>query len=431
MCHDSTSALPGEDFAEAGRDLAEALEAAKILEEASYDCFDVDAGTYDSWYWPHPPAYFGYKGIYLDDAAELKKVASVPVIAAGRMDDPQMALKAVQDGVIDGVGYGRPFLADPDYINKLRCGREDTIRPCVGCHDGCFGRFLFEGGVGSCAVNPECGRELFVGIQPGIGSKKVVVIGGGPGGMEAARVSAIRGYDVVLFEKQDHLGGNLHVASQPSFKSDDRDLIEWYERQLHALKVDIRLNTPADEEAVAAESPDVIYVAEGARPIIPDIPGVEQAVLAQDVLLGTKEAGKDILVIGGGLVGCETALHLAQSGSRVRIVEALPGLLQSGVKVPHMNALMLGDLLRFHRIKPITDSALVAVRPEGAVIRNDGEESLVECDQVVLAIGYRPDAVLYDSLAKQYPYVYKLGDGRKFRNVRGAIWAAYEVSRTI
>lgn len=424
--------LPGETFEEQGRDVEEALEAAKILEEAGYDCFDADAGTYDSWYWAHPPVYFGYKGMYLEHARQLKEVVSVPVIVAGRMDDPDMALKALEDGIIDGVGLGRPVLSDPDYVNKIRCGKTREIRPCLGCHDGCFGRFLFEGGVGSCAVNPECGREFIVGVRPAEEKKKIVVIGGGPAGLEASRVSAIRGHQVVLFEASDHLGGNLYVAGQPDFKEDDRQLIRWYENQLMKMNVDVRKNTIADIDMIRAENPDCIYAAEGAKPIMPAIPGIEHAVTAQQVLLGEVEAGEHIAVIGGGLVGCEIALHLAKQGKKVRIIEALGDILSSGVKLPHMNDQMLRDLLNFYDVEKYVRSQLLEIKENNdIVILNEEEQQSIPCDQVIVAIGYRPVNTMFEQLSREFPYVFKLGDSKKVRNIRSAIWDAYEVARSI
>lgn len=423
--------LPGEEFEEKGRDVQEALEAARILQAAGYDCFDADAGTYDSWYWPHPPLYFGHKGIYLEHARLLKEVSEVPVIVAGRMDDPELAVQALKEGIIDGVGLGRPVLADPEYVNKIRAGKAAYIRPCLGCHDGCFGRFLFEGGVGSCAVNPECGREIFVGIPKESDKKKVVVVGGGPGGMEAARVSAMRGYEVTLFEASERLGGNVYVASRPDFKKDDRELIRWYENQLRKYGVTFHLGTEATPEQIRSISPDVIFTAEGSTPIIPKIEGVERAVTAQNILLGETEPMDHVAVIGGGLVGCELALYLAQKGKKVKIVEALDDILKAGVKIPHMNDLMIRDLLRFHSVEILTGMRLSAVEENQICCKGTEGEQKVPCDQVVLAIGYQAKNDLFNQLKREYPSVYHIGDARKVRNIRGAVWDAYEVARSV
>ncbi len=422
-------AVPGEDFEELGRDIEESLEAAKILQEAGYDAFDADAGTYDSWYWAHPPMYFE-KGMYLPLAKRLKEVAKVPVLVAGRMDDMDKSARALEDGIIDMIGLGRPLLADPEFVNKIRADESEMIRPCLGCHDGCFGRAL-EGGVGSCAVNPECGREVAVGIRKAEEKKKVVVVGGGPGGMEAARVSALRGHYVTLFEAKDQLGGSLVPGGVPDFKEDDRSLVAWYEKQLVSLGVDIRKSTKATKEMISDLKPDTLFVSEGSCPIIPHVKGIEKAVLAQDVLLEKVEAKDNVIVIGGGLVGAELALHLAKQGKKVTLVEALSDILSSGITLPSMNEWMLRDLLAFNKVEIKANCRLAAITDEGAIVTNGNVEETITSDQVIIAIGYRSEHSLYDEIKYDYNHIYNIGDSRQVRNIRGAIWDAYEVARSL
>ena len=423
--------LPGEDFKELGRDVDEALEAAKILQEAGYDGFDADAGTYDSWYWAHPPMYFE-KGMYLPLAEQLKKVATVPVMVAGRMDNPDQALEALNSGKIDAVGLGRPTLTDPEYVNKLRKGEVEDIRPCLSCHDGCFTRLL-EGKRGSCAVNPEAGRELTAEITQGTEKKNVVVVGGGPGGMEAARVSALRGYKVTLFEATERLGGSLNYAGAPDFKEDDRALIRWYEYQLKKLDVDVKLNTKATKEMILGLNPDLIYIATGTTPIQLNLSGMEGTNVAgaNEILSGSKQPGKQCVIVGGGLVGCETALHLAQHGAEVTIVEALPDILKKGTPLAPMNEWMLRDLLAFNKVKVINNAQLTKVTNEGAVISVDGTEKALPADTVIIAVGYKANNSLFIELDKAVGNVYNLGDSREVRNIRGAIWDAFEVARSL
>lgn len=417
--------LPGEKFEELGRDVDEAIEAIKILQDAGYDAFDADAGTYDSWYWAHPPMYFE-KGMYLPLARQIQGVSKIPVMVAGRMDDPQMAVNALNESIIDAVGLGRPLLTDPDYVNKLKTGHEQDIRPCLGCHDGCFGRLL-QHGLGSCAVNPECGREFLVGIKKAETKKNVVVIGGGPGGMEAARVSAMRGHKVTLFEAKDRLGGALNIAGVPDFKEDDRALVAWYTKQLEDLNVDVRLNTTATKEIIDELHPDAVFVGEGSTPAIPKIPGVENAVLAQEVMLEEVPAKDNIVVIGGGLVGCELSLHLAKHGKHVTIVEALPDILKSGAPLPPMNEFMLRDLLAFNDVKIKANEQVTEIKADSVVLNDE----TIACNQVVLAIGYRSKHSLFDQIKYDYPEVFNVGDSRDVRNIRGAIWDSYEIARNL
>ena len=423
--------LPGEEFEEIGRDVGEALEAAKILEEAGYDGFDADAGTYDSWYWAHPPMYFD-KGVYLPLAEKLKKVVHVPVMVAGRMDDPDIATQALESGIIDAVGLGRPLLSDPQYPNKIKAETFSDIRPCLGCHDGCFTRHL-SGGGGSCAVNPECGREINVGIKPSLENKKVVVVGGGPAGMEAARVSALRGYHVVLFENEDRLGGALIIASVPEFKDDDRALIKWYEHQMEKLNVDVRLNTKATRDQIAAINPDIVYIATGAFPVQLKLPGIDQdnVVSARDVLLGRRAVGKKCVIIGGGLVGCELALFLKDKRHEVIIVEALHDILKGGVPIPPMNEQMLRELLAFNNIKILAGACLEKVNASGAVVKVNGIQQIIEADHIIIAVGFKSENSLFEELKYDYSLIYNLGDSKTVRNIRGAIWDAYEVARSI
>jgi 2-enoate reductase len=318
-------ALPGEDFLEKGRDLDEGIEAAKLLVAYGYDALDVDVGCYDAWWWSHPPMY-QEKGLYRPYAKLMKQTVDVPIICARRMDNPEMAAAALEDGTCDMIGLGRPLLADPDYVNKLRAGRLEDIRPCISCQEGCMGR-IQNFGVVNCAVNPRTGRESFSRLNPTARKKKILIAGGGVAGCEAARILALRGHEPVLYEKSGELGGNLLPGGAPDFKEDDIALAKWYRTQLQKLQVPVYLHTEVTRDFVLASNADAVIVATGSTPKVFPLGDDEKVYTAADVLLKKKDPGQKTVIIGGGLVGCETALWLKRQGKNVTIIEALEQLL--------------------------------------------------------------------------------------------------------
>jgi len=427
----NSGALRGEHYAEAGRDVKEGLEMAKLLEEAGFDALHVDAGCYDSWYWAHPPTYQEH-GCIVDMAAKVKEIVRIPVIAVGRLEIPELAEEIIEEGKADIVALGRGLLADAHWPIKVRQGTTENIRPCLGCHS-CFGRFE-KGRPLSCAVNPACGRERLYELSQAERPRKILIAGGGIAGMEAARVAAMRGHKVMLYEKEEFLGGHLIAASVPSFKKDLKRLLDWYEGQLKKLDIEVRFRTEVSSALLDQGSPDVVLVATGSRPIIPDVPGVDQAnvITCIDLLLGRKKTGSTIVMIGGGLIGCETALWLAEQGKRVIIVEALPELMASGIPVPRMNQTMLLDLLALNRVSMITQASVEGITDEGAVIVDKAlSRRVIKADTIVLALGFRADRELYGALRDKVENLYAVGDCREPRNIMGAVWDAYEISRMV
>ncbi|MDK2992513.1 MAG: 2-enoate reductase [Clostridiales bacterium] len=425
--------LDGEDFVEKGRDIQEGLTIAPILEKAGYDAFDADAGSYDAWYWAHPPIYQKH-GLYLPLTEQLKKVVNAPLIIAGRIDIPELAEKTLEEGkAADMINIGRGLLADPDWSNKVLDGRPEDIRPCIGCHDGCLGRG-FQGKPLSCAVNPACGREDEYSIGHADMVRDVMVIGGGVAGMEAARVATLRGHKVTLYEKTDELGGHVIEGSVDEFKEDNARLIEWYKTQIKKLGIDVKLNTEVKPDDVKNSKADVVIVATGSIPVMPNVPGIgnSNVATATDVLLKKKLVGQDVVVIGGGLVGCETALSLAMDGKNVTIVEMLPELMSAGIPVPHANRIMVLDMLKFHNVKVILNSSLQEVK-DGAidVIDKNFKRNTIPADTVVISIGLKPDSKLYNDIVGKIPNVYAIGDASSARNIMAAIWDAYELARSI
>jgi 2-enoate reductase len=423
--------LAGENYVEAGRDIQEGIEMAKLLEKAGFEALHVDAGCYDSWYWAHPPVYQEH-GCMVDMAARVKKVVKIPVVAVGRLEVPELADRVIAEGKTDIVALGRGLLADPKWPNQTAAGKTEQIRPCIGCHDGCIGRFL-TGRPLSCAVNPACGRETAYRLTPAEETKKIAVIGGGIAGMETARVAALRGHTVKLYEKKEHLGGHLIEASIPAFKHDLVTLLEWYKKQIEDLGVEVYLGIEASEALIFQDRPHVSVVATGSIPLIPDIPGIEKysVITCIDALQGKQKTGRNVVVIGGGLVGCETALWLAQEGKQVTVVEMLPEFMTGGLTVPGMNKLMLLDLLALNKVNMLTGAKVEAVTDAGIMAFNGHEHRVIPADTVVLAAGLKPDNKLYRSLTGKVELVYSVGDCTQPRNIMGAIWDGYEVGRTI
>jgi 2-enoate reductase len=424
-----SGALPGETFEEKGRDIKEGIEAAKLLVAYGYDCLDVDVGSYDSWWWSHPPMY-QKKGLFMPYARLMKEAVDVPIICAGRMDNPATAVEAVEKGVCDIVGLGRPLLADPDYVNKVMGNDIQSIRPCISCHEGCMGRVQTYSAL-NCAVNPQTCRERTAAYNPILRPKKVMIAGGGVAGCEAARVLATRGHSPVLFEKSDRLGGNLIPGGVPDFKEDDIALVNWYANQLETLEVDVRLNTRVDAAHILSGSYDAVIIATGSYPRILSLGDDDHVHTAEEILLGKKNPGSRVLVAGGGLIGCELALWLAQQGKQVTIVEQMEKLLAVNGPLCHANSDMLEALIPYNGIKVHTGTRIQSFKEGNAVCTTPDNEVIIHCDSVVLAVGYAPDRSLYEEIRFQMPNTYVLGDARRVANIMYAIWDAFEVANGI
>lgn len=422
-------ALPGEDFEEKGRDTEEGLKAAKLLESYGYDALDTDVGTYDAWWWNHPPMY-QKKGLYREYCKMVKEVVDIPVFCAGRMDNPDMALEAIENGECDVIDLGRPLLADPDYCNKLRCGKITQIRPCISCHEGCMGR-VASYSLLNCAVNPQAARERVNAYEPILKKKKVLIVGGGVAGCEAARVLAIRGHQPVVYEKGSRLGGNLIPGGAPDFKEDDIALADWYTNELNRLGVHVHLNTELNEEEIKAMDYDTVILATGSKPKVFSLGDDSHTYTAEQVLLKQKDAGKKTVVIGGGLVGCETALWLAQNGIHVTIVEALDKVMAVNGPLCAANKEMLEALLPFNGVEIITGAKVTEfANGEVKVDTKEGSKTIMS-DSVILSVGYKEENTLYNNLQFDIPDLYLLGDAKKVSNIMYAIWDAFEVANHI
>ncbi len=422
-------ALPGEEYTEIGRDMEESERAAKHLQEAGYDMLNADNGTYDSWYWAHPPMYMP-QNCNLEDVAHIKKFVDIPVVCAGRME-PDVGAQAVADGLIDGVGVARQFLADSEWVTKLLENRLEDIRPCICCHNACFNMAHYKGVANAqsiydvshmarCALDPRVMQSKKYYIAPAKKQKKIAVIGGGIGGMEAAMVCAKRGHKVTLYEKTDVLGGVFIAAAAPSFKEKDKALIAWYCREIGKYdNIEVKLNTPVTD--VKALDADEVIVATGAKARKLPIKGAELAVEAVDYLLGNKTVGDRVVIIGGGLTGCEIAYELCLQGKQPTIVEMQNDLIVSK-KICLANTSYLRDYFKHNNTPVYLESSVSEIRKDGVTVKHkDGSTEEVACDDVIISAGYVPAPVATKG-------VHVIGDAKSVGSLRTVIWQAWDVA---
>jgi len=426
-------ALPGEDFVEVGRDMEESEKAAKYLQDAGYDMLNCDNGTYDAWYWAHPPMYMDMN-CNLSYVSHIKKFVDIPVVCAGRMT-MDAAAEAVSKGEIDAMGVARQFLTDPEWITKTIEGNEKDIRPCICCHNACFNMCHYKGvandqslhdnmGMARCALNPETMQSGKYKIVPTKNPKKVAIIGGGIGGMEVARVLKLRGHEPVIFEKSDKLGGVFNAASAPSFKEKDRELLLWYAKQIADLNIEVNFNTAITDKA-RLDGFDKIVVATGGAANKPRIEGIDKAIEACDYLYG-KEVGHRVVIIGGGLTGCEIAYDLFRKGHEPVIVEMKNDLIAvTGVCLA--NSSYLRDFFALNKVETHLETKLVSVS-DGfvTVMDKDGKKFDIKADTVIRSMGYHPTPALEKSSG-----VYFVGDCKKVGNLRTVVWGAWDVAMKI
>ena len=424
-------ALPGEEYEEVGRDMEESKLAVKFLQEAGYDMLNCDNGTYDAWYWAHPPIYMP-ENCNLEDVIEIRKHCDIPVVCAGRMDIG-VAADAIRDGKIDGAGFARQFLADQKWITKLINNQEDDIRPCILCHNGCFNMCHYKGvpndqelsdslHLARCAVNAETMQTNKHYIKKTDSPKDVIIIGGGIGGMETARVLKLRGHNPIIYEASDRLGGTFIAASAESYKGKLRNLLKWYIKKMNDLNIEIHLNEKI-EDLSKFEGKDII-VATGSIARKLNIPGFDKTIEACDFLNG-KKVGNNVVVVGGGLTGCEIAYELALQGKDVSIVEMQDDLIkQTGVCLA--NSSYLREWFELHKVPVYLNTTLKEVKDNEIICIRNNEEINIPCDSVISSVGY-----VSSPLVNESSKVKLVGDCKQVGNLRTVIWRAYEVAMKI
>ena len=422
-------ALPceGDDYTEVGRDLEEGIRAAKYLQDAGYDMLNCDNGTYDAWYWSHPPMYMP-QNCNFREAELVKEAVDIPVVVAGR-NEPDYTAEKIASGKIDAMGVARQFLADPEWITKLMEDRVDDIRPCICCHNGCFNLSKYEGtpnlqslaetkAMCRCAVNPISMNSRKYHITPTDNPRKFAVVGGGIGGMETARVLAMRGHKVELYEKTGELGGVFIPAASCDFKEKDRDLIAWYRKQLADLGVKVHLNTEVND--VKALDADEVIVATGATARKLRVPGAEKAIEAVSYLNDRSQVGETVIVVGGSLTGCEIAYELYLSGKKPVIIE-MKNDLMAAPGICLANTSYLRDFFKLKQVPVYLNSTVKEITDNGVVaVDRSGKETTIAGDSVILCVGYVPQP-----LVKSKNLV---GDCYEVGNIMTAIQRAWDVA---
>ena len=439
-------AMPYEtDFKEFGRDMEESEKAIKYLADAGYDMFNCDNGTYDAWYWAHPPQYMP-DNCNLEYVEHIKKFTDKPVVCAGRMD-PVKAAEEIAAGRLDAVAIARQNLVDHEWIHKIMEGREDDIKPCIRCHNGCFNFAKYKGTsnlqklddslhLARCALNPTTMQHNKYKIVPAKKPKKVAIIGGGVGGMECALVLKQRGHIPTIYEKTNELGGLFLTASAMTFKENDKELIRWYKKEIEREGIDVRFNTEVNDLGTLRGYDDII-VATGSVPrTMPGIKGFDKTLTFTQVLKEKVDVGDKVLFLGGGQSSCEAAYDLLLNYGKHPIIVEFAGDLVAAQATCLANTSFLRDAMEYHKVPVYLHSTVTEITDKGCTVKNvqTGETFFVECDSVVNGIGFVPTPVGGKTASRKVKgreTIHRVGDCVAIGNLRTVIWRAWDVCMKI
>lgn len=421
--------LVADEFLEGGFNINEAKQVAVWLQDAGASSILVSAGTGKTKRYALPPHALP-PGVNVKLAAELKSVVSIPVIAMGKINTPALAEQIITQGKADLVALTRALITDPDWPNKAKAGRIADIRGCIYCLDDCADKGVPSLGR-ACSNNPFAGQEWELQIKPAKQRKKLLIAGGGPAGMQAAIVLAQRGHQVILYEKEAQLGGQFKLAAKLPFKDEVKEVLRWLEQKITQVAVTVKLNQQLSAAEVLAQNPDAVILAVGAKPKKPNIPGakLDFCYQAGQIIKNPDLAGANVVVVGGGDLGCETAELLLDKGKKVSLVEVLPELL------PRTKSLSKAELLSRLKAKNLqifTEHNVSAITPNNVIIVSKTGESLtLPADTVVFAVGVEPERALYHELQGKVKEVYLVGDAEEPGNVGHALRTALKVALAV
>lgn len=411
-----------------GRTLEENIAIAKKLEEIGIVALHLRHGSYDAMNLLIP-TNLNETEIAVSYAEDIKKAVNIPVLTDGALLNPDTCEKILENGNIDMVGLGRPLLADPEWIKKAKEDRAEDIRPCLRCME-CINR-SYLGKFSGCSVNPKMGREYEGPIMKTDKAKKVLVIGGGLAGIACSMLLDEKGHSVTLAEKSNMLGGHIVEGSIASFKKETASYLKWLEGQIEKSNVDVKLNTKVDSKFIKSFNPDAVVICTGSVSNIPNVPGVEKenVRLATDVLLDDSSVGENVVIVGSGLVGCETAIENAQKGRNVTLIDMTPEI---GMDIIYMVKYKVLDTLYKSGVKCFTGLRLSKITDNGIeVIDSDDDIKEISADTVILATGLKPDNSLYNEVSKKVNEIYVIGDCKAPRKFINATREAYAVAKVL